>query len=310
MSATILTRPRQEETAPAADSRQKCFDLNEFLEGLELECVYHRSFAAADIEDKLWGSQQDDIPVCQYNLLREVPDDQEDGPMPRTSLSRQEEQTLFLQYNYAKFRLRKLLEVRPSRISSRRWTEMTVWKNRALRVRAKIVHANLPLVPSMARRVTCRDVEFSEMLSEGYMAVLRCVEKFNVARGFKFSTYACRAILACFYRMGTKAQTLRKHIPAQFDPEMEQTDFGERRHQQQRADAIEAVREVLFQNSAELSEIERTVIQERFPVLRNHKARTLSEVGRIVGLSNERVRQIENVTLEKLRSAILEHSGV
>jgi DNA-directed RNA polymerase sigma subunit (sigma70/sigma32) len=67
------------------------------------------------------------------------------------------------------------------------------------------------------------------------------------------------------------------------------------------------VREVIRNNSAELSRTEQRVIVERFALKAGEKPRTLSEVGKIVGLSNERVRQIERSSLFKIRAAMEEH---
>jgi RNA polymerase primary sigma factor len=49
----------------------------------------------------------------------------------------------------------------------------------------------------------------------------------------------------------------------------------------------------------ELSQRERTVLEERYGF--NGEARTLDDIGRTLGLTRERIRQIENQALEKLR---------
>ena len=58
-------------------------------------------------------------------------------------------------------------------------------------------------------------------------------EHFDVSRGFKFSTYACRAVLACFHRLGAKERRYRQHVPVQFEPQMQQDDYDQRRHAEQ-----------------------------------------------------------------------------
>ena len=57
------------------------------------------------------------------------------------------------------------------------------------------------------------DVDFAEVVSEGNMALIRAVDKFNVERGFKFSTYACRAILKAFSRTAHEVQPLSHAVP-------------------------------------------------------------------------------------------------
>jgi RNA polymerase sigma-32 factor len=61
----------------------------------------------------------------------------------------------------------------------------------------------------------------------------------------------------------------------------------------------------LAQALAELTDREQIIIKERR--LRDD-ARTLEELGRDLGISKERVRQIEHRALEKLKTSLLERS--
>ena len=271
---------------------------------LSVTCIYHASFASRSAERVLWGSDGPEIPVPGYSLLPEIASDSFTVSAQPVRLTAVEERTLFLRYNYAKHRLARLYAAAAGGVRSPR--EQELWRRRAESVREKLVHANLPLVPAMARRARTPGVEFSELLSEGYMTVLRCIEHFDVARGYKFSTYACRAILSCFRRLQSKATTYRKHVPMQFDPEMERDDYNERRHDDELDNAVDTVRLVLRQNRAELTGVERTILGSRHPLEGDDQRMTLRQVGKIVGLSEERVRQIERRSLSKLRDAIEE----
>lgn len=141
------------------------------------------------------------------------------------------------------------------------------------------------------------------------MALLRAIDKFDVSRGFKFSTYACRAILKAFSRLATKTGNYRQHFPTEFVPEMERSDEDDRRHQHQRELAIEDLQRVITCNLAELSDVERRVVGARFAVDGHRQIGTLEEVGRMVGLSKERVRQVQNGALAKLRNVLSEIPG-
>ena len=71
---------------------------------------------------------------------------------------------------------------------------------------------------------------------------------------------------------------------------------------------VDELKEILIGNSAGLSDVERTVIHERFaigaaPHLES-LPKTLEQVGRIIGVTKERVRQIQNNALRKIRSAL------
>jgi RNA polymerase sigma factor (sigma-70 family) len=182
---------------------------------------------------------------------------------------------------------------------------MVLWYQRAMNTRSKLVRANMALVLAMGKRTRIPNVEFTELISEGNMALLRSVEKFDVARGFKFSTYACRAILKSFNRLATKTGRYRTHFPTEFDPDLERSDWDVMKHDIQKKDSVEALMEIISRNRANLSQIERTVVVERFALgTDRRKGRTLAEVGKIVGLTNERVRQIQNLALGKIKDAL------
>ena len=172
--------------------------------------------------------------------------------------------------------------------------------------REQIAETNLALVLAMAKRVRIMDSEFADLVSEGNMALMRSVDKFDCGRGFKFSTYACRAILKAFSRHGMKSTRHRQRFPTDFDPAFEKSDFLERRREEQITDSAEEVRHIMDNNHAELSSVERTVILHRFGVGNSTEAPTLTleQVGQIIGVTKERVRQIQNKALAKLRSVI------
>ncbi len=270
----------------------------------ETDFVDHPSFVGTATEEELFGAGSEGLEVPRWTHFPEVPEDVEIRRRGRTALSAKGEVTLFLRYNYARYRLCKLAEAQQRRFSRVRAREMNRWHGRAQQARSDLVGANMALVLAMAKRTRIPNVEFAELVSEGNMALLRSVEKFDVSRGFKFSTYACRAILKSFNRLATKTGRYRQHFPTEYNPELERSDYDVKKHETQREDSIESLREILAANQANLTQVEQTIVTERFALISRGKARTLNEVGKMVGLTNERVRQIQNLALEKIRAVL------
>ena len=75
-------------------------------------------------------------------------------------------------------------------------------------------------------------------------------------------------------------------------------------------DAAAEVKQIVETNEAELTRVERTVIFHRFGLAgeKDTTPLTLEQVGQIIGVTKERVRQIQNKALEKIRLAIEENA--
>ena len=258
-----------------------------------------------------------EIPKPDTSWYHPVMDDLSSGERPRTNsnsqvlLSAAQERVLFLQFNYARFRIRRIQEeiwsTADRKPSDEQARELLRWNEVSERMREQIADTNLALVLAMAKRTRLSEVDFAEMVSEGNMALLRAVDKFDAERGFKFSTYACRAILKAFSRQGMKQTKHRQRYPAEYDPNLQKSDYLEvKRAQRIRDDAAE-LRHIVIENKADLSEIERSVIEHRFGIerpLANDKPLTLEQIGKMIGVTKERVRQIQNKALAKLRDEI------
>ncbi|MHC4715877.1 MAG: sigma-70 family RNA polymerase sigma factor [Planctomycetota bacterium] len=275
----------------------------------KIDYVPHPDYRLKRTEPELFGPEAETVRVAQWRHFPEVHEEETVSPKARPQLTREQEVLLFKRYNYARYRLAILVPAQAKRFSRRRVPEMLLWYRRALRGRADLASANMALVVAMGKRTRINTVEFAELVSEGNMALLRAIDKFDVSRGYKFSTYACRAILKAFSRLATKTGNYRQHFPTEFVPEMERSDEIDRRHQHQRELAIEDLQRVISRNLADLTDVERQVVGARFAVDGHKQVGTLEEVGRMVGLSKERVRQVQNGALAKLRAVLSEVPG-
>ncbi len=238
------------------------------------------------------------------------------GKSQTKTMTAAEERVIFAQYNYCRFRVATIREhlVHEPEPDAGSVREMLDWHHRAWAYREQIAGLNLALVLAMAKRVRGFDNDFGEMISEGNMALLRSVDKFDITRGFKFSTYACRAILKAFSRQGMKHSKYKSIFPTDFDPKYEKSNWQEEKNDQHEQDCVDELKRIIRENRAELSEIERGVIERRFAVgdaartdsKGQPKPLTLEQVGKTIGVTKERVRQIQNKALEKIRMTLEE----
>ena len=226
--------------------------------------------------------------------------------------------------------------------------------------RNRMIESNLRLVVKIARRYYNRGMEFSDLIEEGNLGLLRAVEKFDPERGFRFSTYATWWIRQTIERaIMNQTRTIRLPIHVVRELNSCLTASKELRKTQEREptsgeiaevlhrsiDDVEAMMELnehmvsldtqiandngvgktlgealadknavnpeealeterlqasLSECLTELNEKQREVLSRRFGI-GGYERQTLEEVGDAVGLTRERVRQIQMTGLKQLR---------
>ena len=230
---------------------------------------------------------------------------------PRSSslplLTAAQERVLFTRFNYCRYRAEQVRQsINLKRFGLAKAIELLKWHDRSVELREQLAEYNLALVLAMAQRINASSVDFPELISEGNMALLRAIDKFDVGRGFKFSTYACRAMIKAFGRLGIKSTKYRNRFPVEFDPTFERSNHRELKAVEHEQDCASQVRRIFETNSAGLTAVERQIIGHRFALDGRPEAPplTLEQVGKMVGLTKERVRQIQKAALAKLRDTL------
>ena len=226
--------------------------------------------------------------------------------------------------------------------------------------RETLINSNLRLVVYVAKKFINPKIDFMDLIQEGNLGLIKAIEKFDISKGFRFSTYATYWIKQAISRAITnQSRTIR--IPAYMIEKMNKLnrltkeyegktgreidlqtlsklsgfsiseieyinslksqnptsletpigdddstfgDFVEDNEEESPAEFVsrtnkrELVEQILSQN---LTERENKIMRLRYGFNEDEYAMTLEEIGEILGLSRERVRQIEAICLKKLK---------
>ncbi|MFP4355124.1 MAG: sigma-70 family RNA polymerase sigma factor [Phycisphaerae bacterium] len=215
-------------------------------------------------------------------------------------LSAEQERSLFRQYNYYKFKADKLRrQIDLNKILTSQLRQIEALLLQANVVKNRITRANLRLVVSIAKKHLAGPQNLFELISDGNMALMRAVEKFDYSKGFRFSTYSSWAIMRNFARSVPK----EKYQLDRFSTGHEQVlDIAAslRTYDPNEVNLPE-LRESIEYMLQHLSPREQTILTAHYGLRSDDGSQTFDQLGKELGISKERVRQIELKALKKLR---------
>ena len=190
------------------------------------------------------------------------------------------------------------------------------------RALSKLIEANLKFVVTVARQYKGKGVAMEDLVSEGNIGLMKAAAKFDASKGVRFVNYAVvhirQAIEKAIDQQGglyqipkdVKQDLVRQQsIPLSVDaPLGHRTNMSllsvlvnkdapladERVHSEAIEDAIEYA-------LGTLNERERRVVNAFFGIDQEHE--TMAEIAEDMELKRERVRQIRDISVRKLRKA-------
>ncbi len=221
-------------------------------------------------------------------------------------LTREQELHLFRKMNYLKYKASKLVaRLDPERPDNRLLDQIEQLSQQSIEVKNEIIRANLRLVVAMTKRYARSREPLLELVSDGNISLMRAVEKFDYARGARFSTYATWAIIKNFTQ--TISREYRDHTRFRTAGEEVFQSAADQRTNQQTEEAAQIQREgEIAQLLEQLDDRERQIIRYRYGLGSDREPMTLKELGSELGVSKERIRQLATRAIAKLRQAAME----
>jgi len=219
-------------------------------------------------------------------------------------LTREQELDLFRRYNYLKhLTATERHQIKLSNVSATLLAKLEQYLEQAEEIRKLLVEANLRLVVSIAGKHTSDGANFLDLVSKGNFALIQAVEEFDYAKGFRFGRWASLNIAKEYAKVSGRSTELtakRAASVASFQRGLRETTADVLAIERTRQSLTQLIRE-------ELDEREQYVILHHFGLIgstiRKNK-KTLKQVGDELGLTKERIRQIELIALQKLRQCL------
>ena len=197
--------------------------------------------------------------------------------------------------------------------------ELSLWKqyknNNDLRARDKIITSNLKFVASVAKNYQGRGLSYSDLIAEGNCGLLRAIDKFDFKKGYKTISYSVwwikQAILeALKNRNGLDSEELPSDFEKQQcdDEDLQEEPIKTKfnfEYDSEDSDNDE-IKDTIFKLTKCLNNRELIIISRYYGL--DGDCLTLEEIGKELNLTKERIRQILEKSLQKLRSEALTNS--
>lgn len=196
--------------------------------------------------------------------------------------------------HYAAYRWRKAKGI----------AEAAKWQAAYVRLRDDVVLGNRKLVFRAVRRRMATSNRADDLIGDCQIVLIQAVAAFNPWLGIRFSTYAYTCLVRALARMSQKLSNdwLSKSASLDVLPEGEP---GMKIDSELSSSGFFRIDEFLRADHPLLNYREKVIISRRFCAPEGADTLTLEQVGKELGLSKERVRQVQTSALNKLRGALI-----
>jgi len=268
---------------------------------MTIKFVRHPSFddsaAAAEILGPMPGSAR----RARTKRASETPEALGSGAalyLDDAFLTREQEVHLFRKLNFLKYRAAQIrAEIEPGGELGANRDRVAEMLREVSAIQDRIMRSYLRLVVSIVKSWIQPGEDFFELVSDGNMAMVRALERFDFARGRRFSTYATWAVTNDFARRIPRERNRRRRYLTGRE-ELLQVAIDDRDGLAE-TEELDQFRQVAQTMLGRLTEREQVIINRRFGL--TGEKQTLDQLGKELGISKERVRQIESRAVNKLR---------
>ena len=280
------------------------FDKRSLVKGIVAEMPNYEAFIAKKQKNNM-NYIKSDIPVDMLPCY--------DSPL----LSKDQEVHLFRKMNFYKYRAKSLIDtIDLNKLNSKKLKRIQMYLELARGVRDVIAKCNFRLAIHLIKKHAFffKFIESEDVLADAYKEIVKSVDYFNWTLGHKFSTYTIWTIKKNFYKKfkESKEYSEKTYRFNQYDFEsikMDETGYEmERRHLDQQRVIKELINILYNDNSMkEQSRLRLVKIIELCYGVNGHQKKGLIEIGKELGVSKERIRQLRDKAIEYIQRKAIEN---
>lgn len=177
------------------------------------------------------------------------------------------------------------------------------WRAAYFALRDRIVLGNRKLIYRAVRRQMAASSRADDLIGDCHIVLIQAVAAFNPWLDIRFSTYAYTCLVRALARLAQRSAADRLARALSFDALPDGEPAGKFAHEPTSSGSLR-LDEFLRDDHPLLDDREKAIISRRFSLSESTPSKTLETVGRELGLSKERVRQVQATALDKLRLAL------